>query len=195
MKTNNAQAGFSLVELMVVVAIIAILSTIAVPNFQRFQARARQTSAKTELAGIYTSEKGFSAEYNSFHGHLPAIGFTPEGVTIAANYPTTGNPIRYYTSSAGGAAVPCALQGAGTPCASMPAAPGAFAYLGFYSSSACAAALNVAAIPGIVAPTASLFTAAVAGCPRSQAANNTLGTADIWTIDQNKAMTNTVSGI
>ena len=51
-----SQKGFTLIELMIVVAIIGILAVIAVPNFQKFQARAKQSEAKTNLKGIYTAK-------------------------------------------------------------------------------------------------------------------------------------------
>jgi type IV pilus assembly protein PilA len=79
---HNSKSGFSLVELMVVVAIIGILATIAVPNFQRFQARAKQTSARTELSGIYTAQKSFHVEYSSFTRDLQIAGFVPEGIRL-----------------------------------------------------------------------------------------------------------------
>jgi type IV pilus assembly protein PilA len=71
--------GFSLVELMVVVAIIGILASIAIPSLQRYMAKARQSEAKTNLASLYTSEKTFFAEYNTYSTCFDGIGYQPEG--------------------------------------------------------------------------------------------------------------------
>lgn len=73
------QKGFSLVELMVVVAIIGILSAIAIPQINKYMARARQTEAKTNLSAIYTSNKAFYAEYNVYDNRFNVIGYRPEG--------------------------------------------------------------------------------------------------------------------
>ena len=55
--------GFTLIELMIVVAIIGILAAIAIPNFSKFQARAKQSESKANLKAIYTAKQtNFGAE-------------------------------------------------------------------------------------------------------------------------------------
>lgn len=77
--SRKSQRGFSLVELMVVVAIIGVLATIAIPSVSKYIAKARQTEAKTNLSSLYTSEKAFYAEYNAYHSMFGAVGYSPEG--------------------------------------------------------------------------------------------------------------------
>ena len=76
---NLAQAGFTLVELMVVVAIIGILATIAIPQYSKFQAKARQSEAKMSLSGIHQTELAYAGESQSFSSCLANIGFAREG--------------------------------------------------------------------------------------------------------------------
>ena len=49
-KIFRSKKGFTLVELMVVVAIIGVLTSVAIPNFKRYQAKSKTSEAKIQLA-------------------------------------------------------------------------------------------------------------------------------------------------
>jgi prepilin-type N-terminal cleavage/methylation domain-containing protein len=90
MRKSNIK-GFSLVELMVVVAIIGILAAVAIPNFQRFQRRSRQAEGKSTLGSIHQAETVFFQSYDMFYGDLREINVpTPVG-TIFYNAGFPGN--------------------------------------------------------------------------------------------------------
>ncbi|MEI8259426.1 MAG: prepilin-type N-terminal cleavage/methylation domain-containing protein [Deltaproteobacteria bacterium] len=68
---QNAAAGFTLIELMIVVAILGILASVAIPSFVKYMRRAKTTEAVDKLAYLYrmssayfTSERGARA-YNA----------------------------------------------------------------------------------------------------------------------------------
>lgn len=74
----KGEEGFSLVELMIVVAIIGILAGLAVPKFQMFQAKAKQSEAKNNLSHIYTLEQSYFGDQDTFVD-FAAIGRTGAG--------------------------------------------------------------------------------------------------------------------
>ncbi len=65
-KAFRKQEGFTLIELMIVVAIIGILAAIAIPNFLQYQMKSRQSEAKTNLMAIKTSEVSWQGERGCF---------------------------------------------------------------------------------------------------------------------------------
>ena len=87
LKKLQSKKGFTLIELMIVVAIIGILAAIAIPNFLRFQAKSKQSEAKTNLGGIFTAEVSYFSEENEF-ANLGTVSWTPVG-TAKYRY-TTG---------------------------------------------------------------------------------------------------------
>jgi type IV pilus assembly protein PilA len=78
MKKLIKKKGFTLVELMIVVAIIGILAAIAIPNFIKFQARSKQSEAKTNLKAMFQAEKSYFAERDTYSSDMQTIGFIPE---------------------------------------------------------------------------------------------------------------------
>ena len=64
MSRNNK--GFTLIELMIVVAIIGILAAIAIPNFVAMQLRAKRSEMPTNVDGVRTAEKSYEHEWDVF---------------------------------------------------------------------------------------------------------------------------------
>jgi type IV pilus assembly protein PilA len=174
---KSAQSGFSLIELMIVVAIIGILAAIAIPNFQRFQAKARQSEVKTGLGGIYTAEKAFNTEWQSYYSEFKDVGYKPEGtfrynMGNAAFTPVIPN----YT-----VVLATATQPAGASITAY--CTGATICLTNYM-----AACNTALVGTAMAATT--FTAGGSGCPGNQTA-----VVDKWTIDNNQQLLNGTNGL
>jgi prepilin-type N-terminal cleavage/methylation domain-containing protein len=80
MKLNTE--GFTLIELMVVVALIGILASLAVPQYQKFTAKARQTEAKISLSALYTIETSTAAENDTFTSCIVDMGYTSIGANL-----------------------------------------------------------------------------------------------------------------
>ncbi len=107
--------GFTLIELMIVVAIIAFLAVVAIPNFLGYVSKAKRSEVYLNLGSIYMAEKAYWAEHGTYSNILTSegIGWKPEGQT---NY-TYGFPgtegINYVSGKLGGQASDLSLANAG----------------------------------------------------------------------------------
>jgi prepilin-type N-terminal cleavage/methylation domain-containing protein len=63
---KSNQKGFTLVELMIVVAIIGILAAIAIPQFAKYRARAQNSSSVSDMRNLKTDLEGYHAEWMGY---------------------------------------------------------------------------------------------------------------------------------
>ena len=108
LRGKKGKKGFTLIELMIVVAIIGILAAIAIPNFLRFQAKSKQSEAKTNLGGIFTAETSYFAENNAY-ADMNIISWAPVGSSVRYAYALTAGGVTLGDNTAANVAAARAL--------------------------------------------------------------------------------------
>ena len=81
---RNKQKGFSLIELLIVVAIILIIAAIAIPNLLRAKIAANEASAVGSLRTLNTACIAFSTSYGQFPAALTNLGPIASGGTASS---------------------------------------------------------------------------------------------------------------
>jgi type IV pilus assembly protein PilA len=79
----KSTSGFTLIELMIVVAVIGILAAVAIPNYTRFQLRSKSSEGKVNLAAIRGAEEGYFAEFGSYVSGSPSPNAWSAGITAS----------------------------------------------------------------------------------------------------------------
>ena len=101
---RNNQKGFTLIELMITIAIIGILAALAMSKFSDFDCKAKQSEAKTNLGTIRSCEEAYFAEYDRYAQSTSTIGFAVKGDTRYIYSIASTDPFADYTATATGSA-------------------------------------------------------------------------------------------
>ena len=176
-KLRKNRKGFTLIELMIVVAIIGILAAIAIPNFLKFQAKSRTTEARTNLGAIFTGETSYYGESNTY-GDFTNIGWGP-----------TGTP-RYLYMFIGAPAAPNGSTLIGRDVTSDGTAPDWTGNVNGAMDNGTLVSNSTAFTPNLTTPTSS-FIAGAAG----NIDNDNTDMLDSWIINERRVLVNTDSDV
>ena len=101
-KMRKGQKGFTLIELMIVVAIIGILAAIAIPQFQNYRKRGYDSAAQQFLKNMTTAQEAYFSkfeEYCSTQAALEGAGLVMD-TKVDTWHVTLANTAQTYTATA-----------------------------------------------------------------------------------------------
>jgi prepilin-type N-terminal cleavage/methylation domain-containing protein len=93
MLVPRSRRGFSLIELLIVIAIILLIITIAVPKFNSVQKHAREVAALQAIKTIHTGQVQFYSEYGRYATSLTELGPPASGHATASAADLIGNDL------------------------------------------------------------------------------------------------------
>lgn len=106
----NAQKGFTLIELMIVVAIIGILAAIAIPAYSNYQAKSKLTAALAEISAGKTAAEEYLTNGGAATNDVAKIGLQPTTTNCAIS--TSLSPSADSTITCAAQNVPSQVRGA-----------------------------------------------------------------------------------
>src|SRR5438309_2647858 len=74
----QSNRGFTVIDLILLQLIVALIAIVSLPNFIKFQSKAKQSEAKANLKAFYMAELAYHQEKDLFSTNMSAVGFSPE---------------------------------------------------------------------------------------------------------------------
>ncbi len=90
MRLDSRNGGFTLIEILVVIAIVGILASIAIPQYQRFQMRSKSVEAKSNLAAIRSAQSAHFSEFGVYVAAEPTPALIPGSLPVVFAPVTSG---------------------------------------------------------------------------------------------------------
>jgi prepilin-type N-terminal cleavage/methylation domain-containing protein len=192
--------GFTLVELLIVVAIIGVLATVGIPTFKRMMEKSKKSEAKVNLGNLFTTEAAFYSEYGGYGNNLVSMGYEVDGNLTemiyhmgfneaggVAAWTCTAAALPAIGSSMGGSinlSLNTYYPGGGTTCNQF---------------GRTTLAIDSAGAKGVAADPYGTFLASasgvIAGGVDRDTANGDVNNLDSWTIDETRTLRNTHDGV
>ncbi len=94
-KRRWRQAGFTLVEMLMVIAIVGVLASIAVPKYRNVTMRTRRAEAYAGLSAIYKAQEMYHAEFAEYTDSFDELGVSFDGGSIVDDSTIDGLHYRF----------------------------------------------------------------------------------------------------
>ncbi len=120
-KFRKTEEGFTLIELMIVIAIIGILAAIAIPQFSAYRARSHNASANADLRNAVTTQEAYYVDWQAYADNKAALEDDNYGLVLSSgvNFSVmsgseTSYTMRAFNDNAGDRAVTYSVNASNT---------------------------------------------------------------------------------